>query len=797
MIVNTEGPQDAKIFLVGEAPGKDEDIIGKPFVGYAGRTLNWLLSQAGINRPECLVGNIARERPPGNKINFYFEDKKCTIPKPKLYAWIEQLKEEIAESKVNVVVALGATALWALTGEKRISTLRGYALESTLVPGVKVIPTYHPQAVNYDWKLYFPTILDLRKAKFHSEFQGLTPDKTVVLPDVKVEQFIEYCKQLLEMDSPVTTDIETVQPGCHISMIGFAHNPWFAMSVRILNGKYPLLSENEERELWYWIGRVLKEKPIIIQNASYDLAVILMNHGIKISNVYMDTLLAAHCCFPELPRDLGFLASILLDVPPWKHLAEDNKSMYNALDCCRTHGVAMVLEKEMDRMGVRHTFEFEMSELEPAIMLQMQGIYVDKTIQQELIEECNLEVVKASSELSERLKKKVGTTKECDVNLNSPKQLQQLLYIDLGLPVQYKRRKSKDDPRKISADKEALKKLSKLVPDNPIFNLILNTKKFDKYKRSFIDIELSPNSTVHTSYNITGKKMDNKDTDDEGRKSFGRWSSSKSIILPYGSGNLQNIPEFARKMYTAPEGYEYICADYVQAEAVVVAYLINDMRSKVLFQNRFNAPYEEKSNFDIHKLTASMMFGIPLEQVTKEHRRIGKTLRHAGNYDAGPLAISATLGCSVKDAKTLKELYHRTTPQLRLWYQRIQDQLRRERTLVNCFGRVHRFLGRLDEALFRSAYAYNPQSTVGDLMNRSIVRIYRKYGDRIWMVLQLHDGLYVISRIDKRAETVNMMVECMREQITTNNETFEIEVDFKAGPNWKDLHEFNHEELLV
>ena len=113
MIVNTEGPQDSKIFLVGEAPGKDEDIIGKPFVGYAGRTLNWLLSQAGINRPECLVGNVARERPPGNKINFYFEDKKCTIPKPKLAAWIEQLREEIVAANANVVVALGATALWA------------------------------------------------------------------------------------------------------------------------------------------------------------------------------------------------------------------------------------------------------------------------------------------------------------------------------------------------------------------------------------------------------------------------------------------------------------------------------------------------------------------------------------------------------------------------------------------------------------------------------------------------------------------------------------------------------------
>ena len=790
MIVNTEGPNDAKIFFVGEAPGKDEDAIGKPFVGAAGRTLNGMLSQAGINRPECLVGNIARERPPGNKMNFFFEDKKCTIPTGKLLNWIGQLKDEIQASEANILVALGGIALWALTGEKKISNFRGYAIPCTLVPGKKVIPTYHPQAVNYEWKLHFPTILDLRKARFHSEFQGLSPDPTITVPNATKEMFIKYCQEIL--DDPdkwrITTDVETVQPGCHISMIGFAHSPHFAMSVKFLQGKTPCLPENDERELWYWIGRVLTEKQIIIQNASYDKSVALMNHGILIKKMWMDTLLAAHCCFPELPRDLGFLASILLDVAPWKHTAEDNKSLYNALDCCRTHGIALALDKEMERQKVRSTFEFEMSELDPAIMMQLQGNHIDRGVQKELSEECD----RIIAETKEKLHSALGR----DINYNAPKQLQQLLYIDLGLPVQYKRRKSINEPKKITANKEALKKLATLVPDNPIFNLIIEHKKYIKYKTSFIDIDLSPNDTVHTSYNITGKKMDNKDVDDEGRKSFGRWSSSESIILPYGSGNLQNIPEFARKMYTAPEGYEYICGDYVQAEAVVVAYLINDMKAKNLFVNRRNAPYDEKHKFDIHKLTASMMFGLYVDAITKDQRKIGKTIRHAGNYDSGIAAISATLGCSAKDAKMLKELYHRTTPQLRLWYQRLQQKLQQDRTLVNLFGRVHKFLGRLGDDMYRSSYSFIPQSTVGDLMNRSIVRMYEKYGHDLWMVLQLHDGVYVISKKEKRAETISMMVECMREVILVNNEEMEIEVDFKAGPNWKDLEEFNHEELL-
>ena len=115
MFVRTVGPKNAKIMLVGEAPGEQGD----------GKTLDILLSQAGISRMECLVANVARERPPANKISHYFEDSKCTIPKPKLKEWLALLKAEIIENKPNVIIALGNTALWALTGEKKISEFRG------------------------------------------------------------------------------------------------------------------------------------------------------------------------------------------------------------------------------------------------------------------------------------------------------------------------------------------------------------------------------------------------------------------------------------------------------------------------------------------------------------------------------------------------------------------------------------------------------------------------------------------------------------------------------------------------
>jgi DNA polymerase-1 len=320
------------------------------------------------------------------------------------------------------------------------------------------------------------------------------------------------------------------------------------------------------------------------------------------------------------------------------------------------------------------------------------------------------------------------------------------------------------------------------VPNNPVFNLVLEFKKNSKLLSSFLDIDLSPRNTVHTSYNITGSK-----TEDTGRKSFGRWSSSASIILPYGSGNLQNIPKEARKMYRAPKGMKIVSADYVQAEAVAVAYIINDFRLKDLFRKRFESPPAEKEKYDVHKLTASLMFGVPVDQVTPDQRRIGKTLRHATNYSAGPGVLASRLGCSVGQGKQLLQLYYNMCPQLKIWHQNIQEKLRADRTLTNLLGRKHVFQGRWGDSLFRSAYSYIPQSTVGDLLNLSLVQLYRDHGDRISIWIQLHDAIYVCVAEDAVVETCRTMRKVMVRPIQVNNETMYIDVDFQVGDSWGEM----------
>jgi uracil-DNA glycosylase family 4 len=782
MRVEIEGQAGARIMLVGEAPGIEEDKTGKPFVGMAGTTLNALLSQAGIARYQCLISNVAKERPPANKISFFFLDYKCTVPKPKLVDWIAELKEEIKTYQPKVVIALGVTALWALTGEKKLSDFRGYCIDSTLVPGVPVLPTYHPQAVNYDWKLFFPTVLDLRKALKISEVEFFSYSQQMLSSNVSSKEFIAYMEFLLahpEYDK-LAIDVETVQPGSHIEELGLSHSPDFGMSIFLLKGRMPAMNEHDELLLWQTFARLVKVKKIIMQNGAYDCGVFWHNQHILIQNLYMDTLIAAHVCWPELPRDLGFLGSVCLNVPPWKHV---KTGTYNAADAANTLGIAEVLETEISKQNIQTSFNFEMQLIPVALMMQLQGIKVDKETQSKLLQTWQQE--------KQNLRSQLDTLLGVEINFNSPKQMQRLLYFDLKLPVQYKRRKSKEDERTMTTDADALRTLHRLVPNNPVFNLILAYKKADMLLH-FLGCLLSSNDTVHTSYNITGASSDDEEDTKKTKRSFGRWSSSASIILPYGSGNLQNIPNEARKMYKAAPGWKIIEADYSQAEAVVVATLCGNRKMMQMFKDSFGLSKTEKKPYDIHVLKASELYGVSIEEVTPAQRTVGKTVRHSRNYAAGPTVLANRLGVSIAQAKQLIELDKAADPLLEKWHEAINEEIKRTRVLTNLFGRRHRFLDRWGDSLFRSAYSYIPQSTIGDLLNKALLAVYDthvKLPFELNILLQLHDALYVTCKEEHILDTLYFLRSNMLMPLVYGSSVFIIDVEFKIKSSWAEGEE--------
>lgn len=199
--VRPVGPAPAKIMVVGEAPGQNEVRAGEPFVGASGKELTNMLHDAGIMRTECFVTNVARVQPPRNDISkFYVKNtNKVRIAGDELYEGIVMLREEIQRVQPNVIIALGDTALWALTNQRGITKWRGSIVECTLVEGYKVVPTYHPAAVLRKWDWRFIAVQDMRRAEKESHYREIKyPDyQFIVRPSF--EQVMRTLDRLLEM----------------------------------------------------------------------------------------------------------------------------------------------------------------------------------------------------------------------------------------------------------------------------------------------------------------------------------------------------------------------------------------------------------------------------------------------------------------------------------------------------------------------------------------------------------------------------------------------------------------------
>jgi Uracil-DNA glycosylase len=319
-----------KLALVGEAWGKDEEASGLPFQGNAGRILNSLLAQVGIVRDECFVTNVLNLRPkPSNDI------KNCTGPKtagiPSMPALtpgkymraefqpeLDRLYAELDQVKPNLIVALGATAAWALLGTSGIAKIRGSVAAS---PWGKVLPTYHPQAVGYDWSLRPVLYADLCKAKREAEFPDLRRPRREIWVEPSLQDMDQFEYEHLAGATMLSIDIETM--GDMITCAGFAPSPQVALVVPFYSaaapGKNYWSTFAEEQQAWALVARWCKSPtPKVFQNGMYDVNFLWRTVGIPVANAQHDTMLLSHALQPELPKGLAFLGSIHTNEAAWK-----------------------------------------------------------------------------------------------------------------------------------------------------------------------------------------------------------------------------------------------------------------------------------------------------------------------------------------------------------------------------------------------------------------------------------------------------------------------------------------------
>lgn len=351
------GPIPSPICLVGEAPGGTELVYKRPFVGEAGQELGRILQDANLGPLDTREGkgyrrhyyttNVFKIKPPDthrkrNDISEFFvsrtNESACLDLPPhrpgnflrsELRPMVDGLVPELVGVGAKVVIALGNTALWALLGYSKISSYVGTIHPATSSRPFIVLPTYHPSAILHQWPLRSTMVANLlkvedclRQAGATDSLNGRGTDSSF-RPTIKTSPTISEIEAFAERAfnaDVVAVDVET-RFG-QIRTVGFSITPDSAFIIPFWEppaGSYWPTIDGEVRA-WKAVKRILSSRRStkIFHNGSFDIQYLWRLHGIPTYGPIEDTMLAHHAMEPELPKTLGGLAAVYLNMPEWK-----------------------------------------------------------------------------------------------------------------------------------------------------------------------------------------------------------------------------------------------------------------------------------------------------------------------------------------------------------------------------------------------------------------------------------------------------------------------------------------------
>jgi DNA polymerase len=343
-LVKAFGPAGARIAIVGEAPGPQEELAGIPFQGSGGAELRRMLSDAGINLSDCFQTYVFPFRPKDGKVEHLCGSKKEVggkdythqpistgkYLKPEFFPELSRLREELIQANPNIVIALGNVACWALLGSGKITSVRGTIAESSLIPGLKVLPTYHPVMILRQWDARPIMVVDLIKARKESLFPEIRrkPRELWLEPTIgDIQEFfsVEIFSRDWKDSFPLAFDIETKQNKL-ITCIGFAPTSEKAIVIPFYDSRSPSgafwKTAADEIHVWRLVQKVLEDPsiPKLGQNGLYDIQYLWRVMKIRTMNYLHDTMILQHAKYLELQKGLGFQGSIYTNEAAWKTL---------------------------------------------------------------------------------------------------------------------------------------------------------------------------------------------------------------------------------------------------------------------------------------------------------------------------------------------------------------------------------------------------------------------------------------------------------------------------------------------
>ena len=756
-----------KICLVGEAPGSEEVKQGRPFIGPSGSLLFRLLGNVGIGRHECYITNVVKEQPPGNDISHFIRfDRGRAITTPRYDEYEAAMREEIAAFSGNVIVAVGGVALWALCRKIGIMKWRGSILQDYM--GRKVIPIPHPASAMRQYINTHIIAIDLRRVEEESKY----PDIRLPSRHISIEpSYLDVIEYLLSARKHrrVAVDIEVL--GTEISCISFAVSASNVMSIPFIKGSSDYFTLEQEIQVWLHIAGLLEDENIekVFQNGVFDYTFIFRRYGIRIRPI-KDTMVGQGIIYPDFPKGLDFITSIFTKEPYYK---DDGKKWfkmggsehdfwtYNAKDSAVCLEALPRIEEEAERQGNTLTIANQTALIEPLVYMHTRGMRVDK----DGLDAESESVGERIDALTKELRNLVGY----DINPNSPHQIKDLFY-NQKKERPYISRKTGTP----TVDGDALKRLSR--KGHKEAGILLEIRRLTKLKGTYLDVTLDKDNRLRCAFNPVGTTT-------------GRLSSSEDI---FGVGtNTQNLPNEFKQFVIADKDTVIFNIDLSQAENRVVAYIAPEPAMQSAFER----------GIDMHRQTAGLIFGKPSEEVSDEpgstsigggkysERFFGKKSNHSLNYDLGYKSFAFILEIPESDAKFIVDRFHLAYPGIRAYHAWVRDKLSKGRTLENPYGRKRLFLDRWGNELFKEAYAWIPQSTVGDKLNIDGI-LYAYYNQSIFapidLLNQVHDSMvfqcnvkqYSMERI---ADCIMRLKDSLEKPVVWRDTSFVIPIDLEMG----------------
>ena len=486
---------------------------------------------------------------------------------------------------------------------------------------------------------------------------------------------------------------------------------------------------------------------------------VLMENGINLKGIEYDILLASYVKDPNRShliesQALDFLNHIMSTKVELNNDLLTSACNYACDEAYSIYNLAEYWEKNLPEEEQKIVKEIELPLTSVLAEMEYTGVAIDVSYLKEL----SSYMTEKLAELEDFIYQLAGGP----FNINSPKQVAEVLYDRLGI-------KSKKRKRSTSAEI-----LEELANEYEICEFILEHRKFSKLRSTYTDslpMLISPrDGRVHTTYN-------------QATTVTGRLSSSNP--------NLQNIPartEEGNKIRNAfcpqdKENYVMLSADYSQIELRLLAHIAGDEHLIEAFNN----------DVDIHTLTASKVFGVPIEEVTKDMRRKAKAVNFGIVYGQSKYGLAKSLNISNAQAEEFIEKYFESYPKIRLYMTNKIDFANEYGYVETLFGRKRYLRAELSSANYqirefasRAAINQPLQGTAADLIKKAMIDVSKELKERNMkskMVMQVHDELVFEVPKDEVDELRELVVRCME---LGQPYSVPLVVDVNCGATWKE-----------